>query len=190
MSLMEQPYTILAVGTVMTVIFIAGLLKTGKSVFLYLGIAALLATAGTFALERFTITPREQVRATLHMIKHELEQNNLDGVLDYVSDGKPKIKQDAEKYMGMVELQEVDIKSNLAIEIVSQNGLEIAEAKFNCVVQAKPLVSQTMGMALTHDRFPFFFIVRFKLEEDGVWRVRSYELRDARQGMGGTPIGT
>lgn len=179
MWLMEQPYTIVLGGLALVVILIAGLLKTGRKSLLYAAVGVVVATAGLFVLERTTITPREEVRATLHLIAHELEQNNLDGVLDYVSDSLPKLKQDAKARMSEVEVTEVDIKRNLTIDIVKAKGMEIAEAKFNCVIRAK-----VKRFTDTPQTIPRYFIVRFREESDGRWRVRNYEMQDPRQGLG------
>ncbi len=180
MWLMEQPYTIALGGLALIVILIAGLLKTGHKSLLYGAIGVFVATFGLLVLERTTVTPREEVRATLHLIAHELEENNIIGVLDYVSDSLPKLKQEAESRMDEVEITEIDIKRNLTIDIIEAKGMEIAEARFNCVIRAKV----KHFMSDTPQTIPRYFIVRFREDDDGRWRVRNYEMHDPRQGLG------
>jgi len=179
MWLMENPYTIVLGGLALVVILIAGLLKTGRKSLLYAAVGVVVATIGLFVLERTTITPREEVRATLHLIAHELEQNNVEGVLAYVSDSLPKLKQEARSRMDEVEVTEVDIKRNLTIDIIEAKGMQIAEARFNCVIRAK-----VKRFSDTPQTLPRFFIVRFREDANGRWRVRNYEMNDPRQGLG------
>ena len=160
--------------------------QTGKSVFLYLSIAAVLATLCLFGLERMTVTPREEVRATLNVIAHELEQNNADAVLSYVSEGRPEIEQEGRLIMAALKIEEVDIKNNLQIDITSAKGMEIAEARFNCVFDVEFLGGQFSIMEGQKQKVPRYLLVRFKREADGVWRVREYEHRDPREGIGQT----
>ena len=183
MWLMEQPYAILFGGLVIVVGFLAGLIKTGKKRLLYAAACAALATLGLFLLERNTITPREEVRATLHLIAHHLEQNDAEAVVEFISNGRPDLKREAKQKMGLVEISEVDIKSNLKIEIVSARGLDIAEARFNCVIHLER-VRGFSDMSEANQRFPRFFVVRFRQDEDGRWRVRDYEMQDPRKGIG------
>ncbi len=183
MELMEQPYLILFGGLTIVVMLIAGLIQTGRKSLLYAALVAALVTGGLFLLERTTITPREEVRATLHMIAHELEQNNAEGVMDYISDGRPKLKQEAKLKMGLVEIGEVDIKRNLKIEIVSTRGGEIAEARFNCVIHFEHIKGYS-ELTNAPQRYPRFFVVRFRQDDDGRWRIRDYEMKDPRAGIG------
>lgn len=183
MWLMEQPYVILLAGLVLVVILIGGLIQTGKRILLYAAIGVVMATLALLALERTTITPREEVRATLHMIAHELEQNNVDGVLEYISDGRPELKSDARQKMGLVEIAEVDIKRNLKIELVEARGLQIAEARFNSVIHFDRIKGFS-DFSNAQQRIPRFFVVRFRQDDDGRWRVRDYEMLDPRNGMG------
>lgn len=183
MSLMEQPYTIVIAGVFIVAVLAGGFIQTGKRVLLYASLFAILATVGVLFLERTTITPREEVKATLFMISHELENNNVEGVLQYISDGRPKLKHDAASKMGLVTIREVDIKRNLKVEIVTARGGEIAEAKFNCVIHTDR-IQGFESMMDTAQRVPRFFVVRFKQDEDGRWRVRDYEMKDPRSGMG------
>ena len=184
MWIMEQPHVILMGGGAIAAMLLAGLIQTGKKPLLFAAIGVVLGTLGLFALERITITPREEVRATLHVIAHELEQNDVEGVLGYISDGRPKLKREARQKMGLVEISEVDIKRNLKIEIVSSRGVEVAEARFNCVIHFSRIKVMS-SISDNPQRYPRFFVVRFRRDDDGRWRIRDYEMQDPRRGIGG-----
>ena len=181
MNLMEQPLLIVFGGATLITILIGGFIQTGKRPILYGAAAVLLLTIGLIGLERTTITPREAVRATLFVIANDLERNDVDAVIRHVSPGRPELIEQAEKYMGLVKISDVDIKRNLRIEIFADKGMEIAEAKFNVVFKGK----DKNGFLDEKRPIPRFFTVRFK-NEDGAWRVRNYEMGDPREGLGGT----
>ena len=183
MNLMEQPVLILVSGTILVSVFVGGLVQTGRRSLLYLAIAAAFATGGLLLLERMTITPREEVRATLYVIAHHLEQDDVDAVLGFISDGKPKLKREAKQKMGLVEIGEVDIKRNLRVKIVEARGIQVAEARFNCVIHFDRIKGFS-EMSNVSRRYPQFFVVRFRQDDDGCWRVRDYEMQDPRNGIG------
>lgn len=179
MMLMDQPLLIAFGGVVAVTILVGGFIQTGKKALLYAAVAAMLLALGLVVLERVTITPREAVKATLHVIAHELEQNDVEGVIAHISAGRPNLVQQAQDRMGLVEIFEVDIKRNLKVDLFSEKGMELAEAKFNVVFRAK----DKRGFLDEKRPVPRFFIVRFKLE-DRQWKVRDYEMADPRDGIG------
>lgn len=179
MTLMEQPLWIIGVGVFCVGALVAGLMQTGRKSLLYIAIFVTLATAGLVVLERMTVTPREQVIATLHVIAADLEQNDVAAVLDHISEGRPKLRSEAERNMGLVEVVDVDIKRNLKVEVVQGRGLHVAEARFNAVIRFRP----RRGFSDEMRPYPSFFKVQFK-QEAGKWRIRGYEMSDPRQGIG------
>ncbi len=183
MAIMEQPLTIVFVGLLVSGGLIGGLIQSGKKQFLYAAIGAVLLTLGMLAIERTTITPREAVRATLFVIASDLERNDVEAVVRHVSQGRTDLQKDARKRLAQVEIVNVDIKRNLKVDVTNARGMNIAEATFNCVFRLRPTESQFQGFIDAKKPIPKFFKVRFK-EEDGVWRVRDYEMNDARAGIG------
>lgn len=180
MWLMEQPLTIAFFGVVLVAIFAGGLLQTGRRVLLFAALGVVVLTIGLLLLERSVITPREAVKATLHVIAHDLKRNDIEAVKGHISPGRPKIEKSAERALRLIEIENVDIKNNLKVEVVSERGMEIAEAKFNCVISGR----DKRGDFAAAQRIPQFFTVRFRREDDGRWRVRSYEMADPREGIG------
>jgi len=181
MALMEQPLTIVITGGFLVIALVGGLLQTGRRSLLYAAVGVAVLTVGLLILERTTITPREQVKATLHVIAHDLEQNNVNAILQHISKDCVDLQRDAKAKMRLVEIVNVDIKNNLKVELYSDRGIDYAESRFNCVIRYKIL----RGIAGGDDvrPFPQFFVVRFR-QEDGHWRVRDYEMQDPRSGIG------
>ena len=102
MLLMEQPLPIIFVGLIVVISLVGGLLKTGRLALLYAAILTALATTGLVVLERLVITPGEEVKATLHVVADLLERNDADAVIQYVSKGRPKLREEVRLKMGMV----------------------------------------------------------------------------------------
>lgn len=182
MAIMEQPLTIAFVGIVIGMILLGGLIQTGRKSLLYGAIAAFLCTLGLVVLERVTITPREQVKATLTVIAHDLEQNDVEAIVDHVSPENEKLRGEARRRMGDIEITDVDIKRNLKVQLYEQHGSDYAEARFNCVIRFNVPRASSMGFD-ADQTLPQFFVVRFRNEE-GHWRIRDYEMQDPRAGMG------
>ena len=183
MALMEQPLTIIFGGLLIVAALAGGLIQTGKKGFLYGTIVAVVLAVSLLVLERTTITPREAVKATLHVIANDLERNDVEAVVRHISKGRVELQEEARERLEQVEVVEVKIKKNLKVDVVSQRGMEIAEAKFNCTLRLKPRESRLQGFLDQKRPIPQFFKVRFK-QEDGSWRVRDYEMSDPRAGLG------
>ena len=179
MTLMEQPLLIALAGIVITAALVGGLIKTGRKSLLFAAIGSLVLTLGLLAFERATITPREQVKATLHVMAHHLEQNDVEAIVSHLSKDREDLQRDARLKMALVEILRADIKNNLKVELYSDRGYDFAEARFNAVFRFRFLKGMTDGQ----QNFPQFFILRFR-SEDGDWRVRDYEMHDPRAGIG------
>lgn len=181
MALMEQPLTIVFGGLLLAAMLIGGLIQTGKKWLLYAVVGVLVLTAGLLMLERSTITPREAVKATLHVIARDLERNDVEAIVQHISAGKTELRDEARRRLGSIEIVEVKIKRNLKVDVTSARGMDVAETSFNAVIRLK---DSRYADFLNEDRpNAMFFRVWFKLE-DGRWRIRKYETDDPRAGIG------
>lgn len=183
MAIMEQPLTIAFVGLLITAALFGGLIQTGKKFLLYAAIGSVVITALMLVIERTTLTPREAVRATLHVIADDLERNDVEAVVAHVSSGRAELQEEARRRLDEIEVVDVDIKRNLKIDVLSAKGMDVAEATFNCVIRLKPKATRYQDFLNDKRPIPRFLKVRFKLE-DGDWRVRDYEMSDPRDGIG------
>ena len=175
MWIMEQPLTIAFVGIVVVILLTAGLLQTGRHSLLYAAITAALLTVALVIIERMVVTPREQISATLHVIADRLQQNDVEGVVEFVSSGKPKLREEARRKMDQFTVHDVEIKRNLKIDLLAQQGRELADVSFNAILSLE-------GYGVEFRRQPLFFVLKMR-SEDGQWRVREYEVQDPRRGL-------
>jgi hypothetical protein len=171
MWLMEHPLPIIFLGLIAVAGFIGGLLQTGRIALLYAAVAAFLLTVALLVTERFVVTPREQVVATLNIIAHDIAANDVEAVLGHISAGRQELRNEARAKMSLVEIHDVDIKRNLQIEFAKGKERDVAEASFNAVIR----FSDHKGM-FQRQIYPRFFTVLFARESDGQWRVRSYKM--------------
>jgi hypothetical protein len=178
MWLMEQPLPIVFVGVIVVVGLVAGLLRTGRAALLYAAIVAAVLTGALLIAERFVVTPREEVAATLNVIAHDIQTNNVEAVARHISSARKALRDEAKSRMRLVRIHDVDIKRNLKIEIATRAGGDVAEARFNAVIR----FSDAQGL-VENQVYPRFFTVIFGRESDGAWRIRSYTMADPRQGI-------
>ena len=177
MWIMEQPMAIGFFGLVVVVALIGGWLQTGRMSLLYGTILASLLTVGLLVVERYVVTPREEVRATLYVIADLIEENDANAVLQYISVGRSQLREQVRQNMERVEVLDVRIKRKVTIDVVTNRGTEVAEARFNVVARLRGRRGM-MGERL----YPCFVVVNFP-KEDGQWRVRRYEADDPRRGI-------
>lgn len=177
MWIMEQPVAIGFFGLVVVVALIGGLLRTGRTPLLYGAILTSLFTVGLLVVERYVVTPREEVRATLYVIAGLIEENDVNAVLRYISAGRSKLRESVRRNMEQIEVLDVKIKRNLTIDVTTHRGTQVAAARFNVVARLRG----RRGL-LDERPYPRFVVVTFR-KEDGQWRVRQYEASDPRRGI-------
>jgi hypothetical protein len=125
-------------------------------------------------VERWVVTPGEEVKATLRTIARRLEANDVQGVLPYISPQSEPLRQEVRGYLRRVKVESISIKPNLTVTVGPQRPARSAEARFNAVATLE-------GPANFGGRFtvPRFMVVRFRREGEG-WRVTDYESYDPR----------
>jgi hypothetical protein len=175
--LTEDPAPILVLGTLTAILLGAIWLQSGQRVLLYGAIVAILLTAGGFLIERWIVTPREEVADTLQQIARDVESNEVSRVVKHISKGSPERRDAAEQTLSTYEFHDIKIKNNLEIVVFADEQPPRATAEFNVVA----IGSQRSGM-VRNRRVPVFLEVTF-LKEEGAWRVSDYEHHDARQGL-------
>lgn len=114
MIFLESPYPILLLGVVVEVILIGLLITTRRGVFLWpIGGVLLLVIAGV-AVERWVVTERERIEATLHEAAAAIQSNYLRRVEQFIAKNpKSTVLSRATSYMAMVEFSRIrlhDIK--------------------------------------------------------------------------------
>ncbi len=170
----ESPWLIVLMGTMMTVMLLAGLLKTGRLWLLGAALAMVVLTGGLLVVERLVVTTREEIAGTLDMIANQLQRGAHDQVVQHIASSATSLRQNADRLLPRIEFHEVRIKPNLKLLVEDPRHLT---ATFNAV-----FVVSERGGAGDHHHVPSFFKVEFVREGDA-WKVTSYERSDPRDGM-------
>jgi len=176
-SFLESPFPALVIGGITCAILGGGWIQTGRCPLLYLMIVAILLTVCAVLLERFVVTDREHVKATLFEIARLVEQNDIDAAMEYAYSGSPQVRQEATSELSHYHFVSVDIKRNLEIEVFPDEDPPRATADFNVVV-----VLGTRDGMVSERRIPRYVEVTMYREADGRWRVSDYEHDDPRRG--------
>ncbi len=175
--LTENPLPALLIGSLTTVILAGGWLRTGSKWLLAAIIAAIVLTIAAVLAERFIVTDREQVTQTLFDIAARVERNQVNETLQYAYPKTPAVRSQAAAELPLYRFSEVNIKSNLEVEVFPQRNPPMATAEFNVVV-----VLSTRDGLIANRRIPRYLEVTFYKDDDGQWRVGAYNHFDPRRG--------
>ena len=175
--LTENPFPLLLIGCLTTVILAGGWLRTGSKWLLVAVLAAIALTIAAVVTERLIVTDRERVTQTLFDIAKLVEHNQIDEALKYAYPKKPEVRSQAAAELPLYRFSEVHIKSNLEVEVFPDRKPPMATAKFNVVV----VLSTRDGM-LNNQIIPRYAEVTFYKDDDGQWRVGAYTHYDPQRG--------
>ena len=175
----EQPIVILFLGAFLFAATGAVWVQTrDRRALIALG-SVVLITGCWLLVERLVVTEVEQVKQTIRNIAQEIENNNIEAVVTYISADDPTLRDEVRRTLALVTVKKVSVKRNLTVTVTRRNAFTSAEAQFNAVAT----IEDRRGMLGTHV-VPRFLVVRLRKEDDQ-WRVRSYEMSDPRDGLRG-----
>ena len=181
----EHPLMILLAGGVLEVLLFVGLVRTGKKNVLWVMAGVAVFFALWIVVERQVVTEREQVRAVLFEIARALERDDTEALIECVSAGAPPsnqfpsfgswatLRDEARFVMELAEAETVNIKRDLEITVHDDKEPKLAEARFHVTVDGR----DRAGQYGSH-HYAGYFIVQFRKEKDGKWRVRHYQSLD------------
>ncbi len=175
----EQPVVILFVGAFLLAATGAIWVQTRDRRALAAVGSVVMLTALWFVVERLVVTDVEQVKQTIRSIANELENNDVEAVLNYISAESPPLREEVQSTLEFVNVKKVSIKRNLTATVTRRTAFTSAEARFNAVAT----VEDRRGLFGTQV-IPRFLVVRLRKEGEH-WRVRSYEMSDPRDGLHG-----
>jgi hypothetical protein len=176
--LFETPWPAIAIGVLATAMAAGGWLHTGRRALLHAMVAIILLTIGAVVLERWVVTDREQVDATLHEIARLVESNDVDAVLRYAYSGSPAVRAQAAGELPRYRFRNVTIARNLHIQVFPKHVPPRATAEFNVIAQ----VSLADG-SWSDQRVVRFVEVTLYQEADGQWRVAAYNHYEPLRGL-------
>jgi hypothetical protein len=168
--LMQSPLAIVLIGALLCVVMAVAWVSTGRREPLY-GLAALLGlTALLLVAERFVITDREAIEATLHVIAADVKSNNRPAVLGHIYSGAPELAQRARAEIGNYEFTECKVTRIDKIEVNTADQPRSAVAEFNVYVSG---TFRVQGAAASGNYWRFVHL-KLRKEADGRWRVEDY----------------
>ena len=176
--LLESPWPAIIIGGLATAIVASGWLQTGRQVLLVVMLAIIVLTIAAVAVERLVVTDGERVDLTLHEIARLVEQNDVNGVMQYAYSGRPVGRAKAAAELPHYKFQKVTIARNLEIKVDPKHIPPRATAEFNVIVK--------LGLAdgSWNDQTVVRFVqITFYQETSGEWRVADYEHADPRRGL-------
>jgi hypothetical protein len=178
----EQPWLILLLGALLQALLFWGLVRTGKKPILWVMLAAALLFAGWLGLERAIVTEREQVRNVLFATAKAIEDGDEQMALAHISASAPSsgdvtgfggnfatMRDEVSHWMRDFAVETVSIKRNLEITVHADQTPPMAEATFNATAMGR--MKTTDGMS---GKYAAKFVVQFRKETDGQWRIRRY----------------
>jgi hypothetical protein len=167
---LESPIAVVAAGIVLLAITAYVWVNTGRREALWgMGVIALLTVVMLFVCET-VITDREALRQTLKEIALMVETNDAASVPRYVVRSKPELADQGQREMGRHKFEGCTITKIHEINIDPKHQPPRAEVTFNASVGGEFLDGQYSSPNVIRG-----FTVIFLKEDDGKWRVESYE---------------
>jgi ketosteroid isomerase-like protein len=175
---LEEPLPAILIG-LLAVAILGGLwIRTGRKWLLHALAVSIVATAAMLLLEKWWVTYREQVDATLRQCAADVENNDLQAVLSHVHSEAPAIRQRVEEEFPKYRFKEVTIARNLEIAVEAKHDPPQAVAEFNVIA-----VGAEKGGLIANQKVVRFVKVVFQREKDGQWRVIDYAHHDPTYGF-------
>jgi hypothetical protein len=169
--LLEQPWIVGAVGTILTVVTLYGWTQTGNAIAFKIGIGFALGSILLMVLNLWIVTDAEQVRSWLVEAAAELESNQADKVLKRLSPNHSDRVANAAERMKMVKFTVARITKIHSVKVDYQGANPIAYVRMNVFVEA-----ESAGMSGKVPRW-----VGLTIEKKGKeWLIVDFEDREAQ----------
>ncbi len=133
-TFLENPYPLLVVGVLVEAFLIALIYALQKKVLIVPIVVVLVLVLGGVLLERFVVTPREEVESTIDQIAAALRANDTPAVLRHLSSTARESRRRAEWALDRVQINGVKV-SGLEITINSLRSPPSAKAAFFGVIK-------------------------------------------------------
>jgi ketosteroid isomerase-like protein len=176
-TLLENPWPGLLAGIIVSMLLaIAYFAVPKRGILIAMGVAV-AATLGMFLLERFVVTPAEEVEQTLYDLAATLQTNDVPAVLEFVSPDAAMVRGAAQRHMPRYQINEVHIASNLEVKVNEADPTK-AVAKFNCRVNANDRRGE-----LPYNNALLQFSINFEKVGDK-WLIAEYDVNQPEIRMG------
>ncbi len=169
--LLEQPWIVGVVGTILTVVTLYGWTQTGNAIAFKTGIGLAAVSVLLMILNLWVVTDAEQVRTWLVDVAAELERNQADKVLKRLSPNHSDRVANAAERMKSVTFTVARITRIHSVKVDYQGNSPIARVRMNVFVEA-----ESSGMSAKIPRW-----VGLTMEKSGKeWLIVDFEDREAQ----------
>ena len=168
-AILESPLPAIVFGIFLEAILAVVFLNTRRKSVLAAMLVVLLIAAGGVALEKWWVTDREQIEATLNEIARALEANDLELVCSFIEPDAETTRILAAVNMALVTVKSAKVR-NLEVQVNLLTSPPVAETRFmgNFDCEGKAVMGNMMPVP--DDRYLLNFEVDFHLI-DGRWMV-------------------
>jgi hypothetical protein len=108
-TLVENPVPVIVVAIFAEAVLAVMLVKSGRGVLLGAMAGVLVVALGLVGLERLVVTDRERIEATLDGCAAALQDNDLDGLLGYISPSDTASRTEAARALRLIEFSKVTL---------------------------------------------------------------------------------
>ncbi len=169
--LLEQPWIVGAVGTILTVVTFYGWTQTGNAIAFKTGVGFAAVSIVLLFLNLWVVTDAEHVRSWLVEVAAELESNQEDKVLMRLSPNHSDRVADAAQRMKIVKFTVARITKIHSVKVDYQGANPVAYVRMNVFVEA-----ESSGMSGKVPRW-----VGLTIEKKGKeWLIVDFEDREAQ----------
>ncbi len=169
--LLEQPWIVGAVGTILTVVTLYGWTQTGNEIAFKTGIGFAVGSILLMILNLWIVTDAEQVRSWLIEAAEELESNQADKVVRRLSPNHSDRVANAAERLKTVKFTVARITKIHSVKVDYQGANPIAYVRMNVFVEA-----ESAGMSGKVPRW-----VGLTIEKKGKeWLIVDFEDREAQ----------
>jgi hypothetical protein len=177
--LLESPWTIGLTGIAAAAICGYGWIQTGKRELLFTFFGIIAASATLLLVERWWVTDKEAIQATIREIARDVESNDFNKMVRHFHSAASEIREQARGEVGNYHFKSISVKSNFEIKLEPKHQPPKAIAGFNAVavVTIHSLGDQEMTVA-RHVEF-----LMYKDSADGKWKIAGYGHRNAIPGQ-------
>ena len=173
--LLESPWPALAIGGLLLAALGIALWRLGRGWVLAAMAVVAVATVALVGLERFVVTPVEEVENTLQSVTDALERNDRAAILAAISPSATAMRARASRDLDRYVIEEARITGDLVIRVTKANDQSTAVASFIGRASGRDTRGQAMRGTIVQRA-----VINLR-KESGRWLITDFERRDFRR---------
>jgi hypothetical protein len=175
--LLENALAVCALGAVAAVIAVCYCRSKAPNRLGLVLVVIAIDTLLLLAVERFVVTDREEIQATVKQMARDVERNDLPAVLAHIHSSVPELHSQAQTVMPAYLFERVEILRLNGIRLEGEGAARIAIAEFNAAVTGRE-----RDGAVEKGRLPRFVVMKLK-PENNRWRIIEINHLDPQEGL-------